>query len=96
MPISQEQINEWKAKHGEVYAAKSGENIVYLKKPNRKEIGYASVAGNNGNPVAFNEALLKGCFLGGDDPMLDDNLFLSVSSVLGELVKVEVATLEKL
>lgn len=43
--ISKEQIQEWKQKYGEVFRIKVDDKECYLKKPNRKTLGYASMAG---------------------------------------------------
>ena len=50
--VSQEQINEWKAKYGEIVKITvkdevNGDKCCYLHKPSRKTLSYASVAGKN-------------------------------------------------
>lgn len=96
--ISQQQmqIDGWKAKYGEVFRIKIADKECYLKKPSRKALGYASVAGKD-NPLKFNEVILNDCWLGGDDEIkTDDTLFLSISSKIAELIEVKEAELEKL
>jgi hypothetical protein len=96
MEITKEQIAEWQKKHGKVFCIKVGDKICYLKKPSRKTIGYASVAGKE-NPVKFNEVFLKDCWLGGDEEIqTDDELFLSVSPKLSELLSYREAELVEL
>lgn len=91
-----EQIEAWKSKHGEVYAAKVDGHVCYLKKPSRKALGYASSAGKN-DALKFNEIILNDCWLGGDDTIkTDDALFLSVSAKISDLIEVKEAELEKL
>ncbi|MDR1370937.1 MAG: hypothetical protein LBJ72_12570 [Dysgonamonadaceae bacterium] len=93
---TQEQIADWKAKHGDVFRIQVEDKSCYLKKPSRKALGYASMAGKE-NPLKFNEVLLNDCWLAGDeDVKTDDTLFLSVSSKLTELIQVKDAELEKL
>jgi len=93
---TKEQIAEWKAKHGDVFCIKVEDKVCYLKKPSRKALGYASVAGKD-NPLKFNEVLLNDCWLGGDEEIkTNDDLFLSVSPKLTELIEVKEAELEKL
>lgn len=96
MEITKEQIAEWKAKHGDIFKIKVEDKVAYLKKPSRKALGYASVAGKD-NPLKFNEVLLNDCWLGGDEEIkTNDSLFLSISSKLSELIEVKEVELEKL
>jgi hypothetical protein len=93
---TKEQINGWKAKHGEVFRITVDDKSCYLKKPGRKTLGYASMAGKE-NPLKFSEILLNDCWLGGDGEIkTDDTLFLSVSQQLPALVEIKTAELEKL
>jgi len=96
MDITKEQIAQWKAQHVDVFRIKVADKECYLKKPSRKALGYASVAGKD-NPLKFNEVLLNDCWLGGDEEIkTNDDLFLSASAKIAELIKVEEAELEKL
>ena len=91
-----EQIKAWKEKHGKVYFIKVEESICYLKKPSRKALSYASVAGQY-DPLKFNEVLLNDCWLSGDEDIkTDDTKFLSVSQKLSELVEIVDAELGEL
>lgn len=91
-----EQINSWKAQYGEIYAVKCDGHVAYLKKPSRRSISYASVAGKT-DPIKFNEILLCDCFIGGSEKVkTDDGLFLGVSAKLAELIEVKESELEKL
>jgi hypothetical protein len=96
MSVSKQQIEEWKSQHGEIFRIKVLDKECYLKKPSRKALGYASMAGKD-NPLKFNEVLLNDCWLGGDEEIkTNDELFLSASAKIAELIKVEEAELEKL
>ncbi len=91
-----EQIEAWKQKHGDVFAVTVGNSVCYLKRPTRKAISYASVAGKN-DPLKFNEVLLNDCWLGGDDRIKsDDTMFISASAKVAELIEVKEAELKKL
>jgi len=93
---SKEQIEKWKAEHGEISRITVAGKACYLKQPSRKALGYASVAGKS-NPLKFNEVLLNDCWLAGDEEIkTNDTLFLSISSKLAELIEVKEAELEKL
>lgn len=91
-----EQIQEWKDKHGDVFAIKVEGHVCYLHKPSRKTISYASVAGKT-DPLKFNETLLRECWLGGSEAIRkDDDKFLAAGGVLDQIVEVKEADLEKL
>lgn len=92
---SAEQIAEWKRKHGDVFKVSVGGSVCYLKKPDRKTMGY--VASLSDNPIRANEVLLENCFLGGDETMkTDDEKFYAVSGKLNELVVIKDAEIKKL
>ena len=91
-----EQIEEWKKKYGVLKAIIVDGHICYVKKPDRKTLGYASVAGKD-NPLKFNEVILANCFVGGSEEIkTNDELFLGASSVLVELIQVKEAELVNL
>lgn len=96
MKIDKEQIQQWKSKHGEIFRLKVEDKECYLKKPSRKALGYATVASKD-NPLKFNEVILNECWLGGDEEIrTNDDLFLSVSGKLSEIIEIKEAELEKL
>lgn len=91
-----EQVKGWKEAHGDVFTIKTEGHICYLKKPKRKAISYASVAGKT-DPLKFNETLLRECWLGGSEEIRkDDDMFMAASGVLDQLLDVKEAELEKL
>lgn len=91
-----EQIEEWKKKYGKLWAVIVDGHICYLKKPDRKTLGYASVAGKD-NPLKFNEVILANCFVGGsEDIKTDDEMFLGASAVIAEIIQVKEAELVNL
>jgi hypothetical protein len=93
---TEEQIEAWKKKHGKVFYVSVQGSIGYLKKPSRKALGYASVAGKQ-DTMKFNEVLLNDCWLGGDETIkTDDTKFLSVSQKLADLIEVAEAELGEL
>ncbi|MDR0266388.1 MAG: hypothetical protein LBJ04_24460 [Sphingobacterium sp.] len=97
---TKEQIAEWKEKYGGVFKIKvedeSGDKVCYLKKPSRKVLGMATVAGKD-NPIKFNETVIRECWLGGDEDIkTDDTLFLSASGKIPEIIETRQAELEKL
>jgi hypothetical protein len=93
-----EQIEAWKKDHIDVYKieVKEDDKVCYLRKPTRKELSYASSVGTT-DPMKFNELILKGCWLGGDEEILtNDSLFLAVSTQLDKVLEFKKAELEKL
>lgn len=91
-----EQIEQWKKQYREVYQVTVDGKVCYLRKPNRKELSYASVAGKS-DPMKFNEVILNQCWLAGDEEIkTDDSLFLGVSAQIAQLVEVKEAELKKL
>ncbi|MDR2652186.1 MAG: hypothetical protein LBC68_07725 [Prevotellaceae bacterium] len=96
MEATKEQIAGWKAKHGDIFCIKVEDKCCYLKKPSRKTLGYASMAGKE-NPLKFNEILLNDCWIAGDEEIkTNDDLFLSVSSRIGEIIEMKETELVKL
>ncbi len=94
--VTKEQIQEWKAQHDSVFCIEVEGKKAYLKSPDRKTLGFASSVATS-NPLKFNEIILKGCWLGGDEEIqTNDALFLAASSKLAEIIEVKEATLSKL
>jgi hypothetical protein len=94
--ITQEQIDTWKSKHGNVYKIEVDGHVAYVKSPDRKALSYAGSVGTK-DPIKFNEIILNNCWLGGDDAIkTDDELFLGAGQVLGEIIKVAEASIVKL
>ena len=94
--VTKEQIESWKKKHGDVFEVKVDGRTAYLKKPDRKVLGAASVLGKD-DPMKYNETLLENCWLGGDEEIkTDDSLFLGVSSVLAEIIEIKKAEIKKI
>ena len=92
----QDQIEEWKKKHGKLYAIIVDGHICYLRPPDRKILGFASMAGKT-DPMKFNEALLNNCFVGGSEAIkTDDELFFAAGSRLADLIQVKEAQLVNL
>jgi hypothetical protein len=93
---TEDQIKLWKEQHGDVYQIKVEDSVCYLKKPDRKTLGYASQAGKT-DPMKFNEVIIKGCWLGGDEEiMTNDSLFLGACTQLAVVVAFKEAELVKL
>ena len=93
---TQEDIQTWKQKYGEVYEIEIEGKRAYFRTPDRLTLGYAMQKGQQ-NPMVSLEIIAKNCFLGGDSILLEqDAYFLSLSKVLGDLMKIKEAKLKKL
>lgn len=93
---TQEQLQEWKKKHGDVFRIKVEDKACYLRKPDRKVLSYAAAAGKS-DPMKVNETILKNCWLDGDKEIMEvDSYFLGVSGKLDQMVEIKEAELEKL
>lgn len=96
MNFTKEQIKLWKQQHGELFQFSAGEKSCILKKPTRKALSYAAVAGA-ADPLKYNEVLLNDCWVAGDEEIKTDNgLFLSISARIPELVEMVEFELVKL
>ncbi len=95
--VTAQQIAEWKEKHGDDFKIEFEDGKeVYLRKPKRKELGYA-MSKVQTNPLGFAEVILQNCWLGGDEEVRDnDSYFLGASSQIDELMEVQQASLKKL
>ena len=98
--IEQSQIEAWKEKHGSVYQISVGNHVGYLKGVDRKIMNAAWAAQKQSkNHTAFHEVILKNCWLGGDQDIIEaDNSILSVviEGVLDDLVELQQVSLKKL
>lgn len=90
------EIDEWKKRHGDIYAIKVDGHVCYLRKPTRRDLSFASSAGKK-DPLKFNETLLRNCWLGGSEAIRrDDDKFMGASGVLDKIIPDAEAELEKL
>ncbi len=94
--VTQELIDGWKKKHGDIYKIEVEGRVGYVKTPDRKILSYAGSIGTK-DPIKFNEIILNSCWLGGDEDIkTDDKLFLGAGQVLAEIIKVSEASITKL
>lgn len=91
-----EQIAEWKRKYGDVFEIEVEGYRAYVHSPSRKTLSYAASISKS-DPMQFNEAILRGCWLEGDlEIQTEDSLFMGVSAQLDQIIKVAEATIKKL
>jgi len=91
---TQEQIELWKKKHGDVFKVNVGDSVCYLRKPDRKIMKYYLATSD---PISAKEVLLVNCWLGGDEDIkTEDELFLGATTVLAEIIEIKEAEIKKL
>ena len=94
MKVTKEQIKEWKAKYGDLFEVTVEGKTCILRKPNRKDLSYASVVKD---PIKMSETLLNRLWLGGDEEIkTDDELFMATVNVMEDVLKVKEADIKKL
>ena len=94
--VTEAHISQWKKKYVNVYEIEAEGSVGYVKEPSREVMAYAtSVAAKN--PVKFNEIILDGIWLGGDETLkTEDSKFFGVSTVIVELIKISEGKIKKL
>ena len=94
MEYTQEQVAEWKKKHGEIFEIKVEDKSCILHKPTRRDLSYVSVVKD---PIKLSETLLKQLWVAGDKDIQDrDDLFMAVVNKMEEVLKVKEAEVKKL
>ena len=99
--VNETKIAELKQQHGDIFAVKVRDtegdiHVAYLRKPKRRDLSAASVAGSK-DPLKFNETIMRQCWIAGDETIrTDDYLFLAASGVISDIVEVGEDELEKL
>lgn len=92
--VTTEHIQQWKEKYGDIFKVEVDGKACFLKKPDRKTLGYASTVKDT---IKYNEIVLNGSWLAGDEELkTNDSLFFAVSAKLGELIETKEADLVKL
>ena len=93
---TEEQIKAWKEKYEAVFriTCKERELAAYCRNPTRQELSFISTIKDS---VKFNEALLKNCWLEGDDKIqTSDTVFMGLAPQIAQLMHSEEVILEKL
>lgn len=94
MKYTEEQIAEWKRKHGEIFELSVDGKSCIVRKPNRKDLSYVSVVKD---PIKMSETLLKQLWVEGDKEIQEqDDLFLAVIPKMEEVIKVKESQIKKL
>lgn len=75
--INDIQIQEWKEKHGGVYALPVEDKTAYLREPKMQDFKRAFTVMQTDGDLAFGEEMIKLLFIGGDEEIKnDDEYFL--------------------
>lgn len=100
-PDVMSQIAQWKTKYKHVFCyaveTEEGETVeCYFRQPDRRILSAATVNAK-GDPMRYNEIVLKNCMLDDDKSLLeDDSIFFGLSQKVDELVNAKVGELKKL
>lgn len=94
MEYTDKQLKAWMAQFGELHEITVEDKSCIIRKPNRKDLSYASTLKD---PIKISETLLNQLWVAGDEEMRnDDNYFLSAVGTLEEVLKVKTAEIKKL
>ena len=94
MNYSKEDINKWKAVHGDLFEISVEGKSCVLHKPTRQDLSYASVIKD---PIKMSEVMLKQLWVAGDEEFkTNDELFMAVVAKMDEVLKVKEAEIKKL
>lgn len=95
MEFTKEQIDAYKAKHGEIYLVEiEGGKSCILRTPTRKDLSYMTAISD---PIKMNETAIANLWVDGDEDIkTDDSLFFAVMSKIETLFKFKEATIKKL
>ncbi|QUI93631.1 hypothetical protein [Prevotella denticola] len=94
MKYSTEDINKWKATHGDLFEISVENKSCVLHKPTRQDLSYASVIKD---PIKMSEVMLKQLWVAGDEEIkTNDELFMAVVAKMDEVLKVKEAEIKKL
>ena len=94
MKYTKQQIEEWKAKHGELFEITVEGKSCVLHRPTRRDLSYVSVVKD---PVKMSEVMLNQLWVAGDEEIkTQDDLFLAAIQKMQEVLEVKEAEIKKL
>ena len=92
---SSAQLALWRQEYGEIFTARSDQQIAYFKKPNRQELCQAMSLTNDRFGRA--ELILKACFIGGSDLFLHDaGYWMGTEELINKLIEAKKAELNRI
>ncbi len=84
--VTPEQIEAWKKGHGKVYRYTVDDKTCYLKSVSRELYARAATKVST-SPAKFNEVIIEGVWLGGDEAIKnEDGLFFGLSDFVEQLM----------
>lgn len=94
--LSEEQIEAYKKEYGDVFLLSVEDKKCYLHKPTRQILDAANAMSAKRNS-AFNEVLMKNCWIAGNKEIItDDDYFFGASAQLDQIIEFKNAELKKL
>ena len=89
------QLALWKQKYGEIFIARSDEQVAYFRKPSRQELCRAMSLTNDRFGRA--ELILQACFIGGSDLFLHDaDYWLGTERLVNRLLEAKKTELDRI
>ena len=94
MKYTKQQIEEWKAKHGELFEITVEGKGCILHRPTRQNLSYVSVVKD---PIKMSEAMLNQLWVAGDEDIkTDDSLVRAAIQKMQDVLEVKEAEIKKL
>ena len=88
MQTTQEQIQEWKEKYGDLFELPIDDKVLYLRAPKMVDFKVGMTAMMKGGEVSYTETMLQLLVIGGDVEILsDDDYFKTLQTETQELIK---------
>ena len=96
--VTKDQIEAWKRKYGNVFEVEVEDKKMFLRQLNRNEFGYITKQVQDvENALPAIATVFKGCFLGGDKEIIDDDrYFIAASKAIATLMDYGEALIKKL
>lgn len=94
MNYTNQQIQEWKNKYGDLFEISVEGKSCILRKPNRQDLSYVGVVKD---PIKMSETMLNQLWIAGDEDIKEkDDLFMAVVNKMEDVLKVKEAEIKKL
>jgi hypothetical protein len=96
MQFQEKKIEEFKTKHGEIFAIEIEDKSCLVRKPTRKDISFAQASAPN-NPYKMQEVLFDNCWIEGDAEFKEKvDYFLPALDQFSKIIETKTAELKKL
>lgn len=95
MKFSQEQIDGFKKKHGDVFEVTAGDMSCLLRKPTRDNLAQA-MAMSKSDPLKMTEVILANTWLAGDEEIKSDlGALVGISTQIDQILEIKNSEIKK-